>query len=745
MDNFPDISAPAVPDDEVECYVDKDFQYEGSNLAIFPLQNGYEWKKGLDNYADEYYVLQTSGRYSHTSSQRSKQSFIQAWLFFGCLIDTFAIIGIELQFEAFVYERNGLRFLTLKGLEKYVTHWEVFERRTDSEARSRHKSSIDECLELAERFALENLQRHQSYRKMWSLSPGCSLLIQLLHEGLRYAWSTIYQPENLAIFSGYGLLSDIPEERMRTAAWCPSEISMVQNRFFVTGRYFASRLRRNRMPMDHRKCSENKCYASQIDNSTYVTKHTSEICACEHVRIDENKLATILRAGMIPRFLIQARAGSEDDIEIQILDSGSYVAISHVWAYGLGNVRANSLPSCQLRRLRDYTLALDKDTQIDPKGSPLAIWIDTLGVPLERETRKLALKTLGETYSDSNCCLVLDEELYLSSVQSSLEERCVRLVLSTWSRRLWTFQEGLITWDKLYIQYREGPQRFFALRTESRSFPHSLLRSQCIEEAQRSLPRLHDVQAADRNIIGALTEACKYRTTSRLSDETFCLASVAGLDLQPIVQADTHEEKMKLFWLQIREIPRQIIFYTGPRLRSHGFEWAPASFLYPEPSSSIFSNEGAEVIKAQCHPSGLQAQWPGFILSFSSSARAPMDVYYFRFRCFWVVIQCIAMMEQQLHNVEPDEEQIQIWRQFHDIPHIGLLINSFDSMQDMGLIVAIKKKGPKQIVAQHVLRVNAILVPFDEPGIFNPMKVDPTRGVQIDGDLMDQDTLWTIQ
>ncbi|KAL9609981.1 MAG: hypothetical protein Q9167_005283 [Letrouitia subvulpina] len=494
--------------------------------------------------------------------------------------------------------------------------------------------------------------------------------------------------------------------------------------------------------MDHAKCSKIKCFASQIDNDTYVTKHIDSNCRCNHVTIDSEVVKTILQSGKIPRFLFRPR-GHQMDFEIALVDFGPYVAISHVWAHGLGNAQANSLPLCQIQRLYNYVSSLETKLKEDRALEPFALWIDTLGVPLEREGRKLALKSLQRTYMESACCLILDEELYSTSRDCSPEEIWLRLAIFAWSRRLWTFQEGFVTGDKLYIQFSDGPIDVKGLRKLVKPSLCSPLFTECIEDAKRHLPRERDVASSEQTLIGSITEACRYRTTSRISDECFCLASIARLDVQDIVQAATHEEKMRLFLLHLQELPKAIIFHIGPRLMVKNFHWAPLTFLYPEPSSNIFGSTDDEDAVAQCLSSGLQAKWPGFFLNFPPGA-GPRSIYYFKFKEFNVVVHPNSLMKQKLWGAAADEEQISTWQQIYELKRPGLLIESLDILQNVGLMVSVESSGPEAVTAQSFLRVSATIVPVDMPDLFNPERVDSVKAMEISGELVGDKTVWTL-
>ena len=65
---------------------------------------------------------------------------------------------------------------------------------------------------------------------------------------------------------------------------------------------------------------------------------------------------------------------------------GGYLAISHVWADGLGNLEATSLPQCQVMQLSQYTRQQSNCLHAVP---PIRhFWVDTLCVPPDQVDRK---------------------------------------------------------------------------------------------------------------------------------------------------------------------------------------------------------------------------------------------------------------------------------------------------------------------------------------------------------------------
>ncbi|KAI1086090.1 hypothetical protein F5B19DRAFT_502130 [Rostrohypoxylon terebratum] len=162
-----------------------------------------------------------------------------------------------------------------------------------------------------------------------------------------------------------------------------------------------------------------------------------------------------------------------------------YIAISHVWADGLGNPTANSLPRCQLRLLYDrlcrtpqepewlqvYNPAFVASTFRDDystfgwkprkihKNYEANFWMDTLCIPPyseeQNDIRQKALGTMGEVYAGAESVLVLDEGL--QNIQHShLEsyEVSAHIISSAWMTRCWTYQEGILA-RRLFFQFQD--------------------------------------------------------------------------------------------------------------------------------------------------------------------------------------------------------------------------------------------------------------------------------------------------
>ena len=197
----------------------------------------------------------------------------------------------------------------------------------------------------------------------------------------------------------------------------------------------------------HANCTKYTCVAYQINLAWYKTQHVDD-CHCNDLTLSASDLDDILRLGSIPLLRIFKDERLED-IKVEIVKSqpeSRYVAISHVWADGLGNPQTNALPRCQLRRLRKLLWNMRHLAGSNQTQGGLLLWCDTLCCPVgPPDAKNRALAQMRRVYEEASQVLVLDISLSLYESQNmSPEEACARIMLSGWMRRLWTLQEGAL-------------------------------------------------------------------------------------------------------------------------------------------------------------------------------------------------------------------------------------------------------------------------------------------------------------
>ena len=140
--------------------------------------------------------------------------------------------------------------------------------------------------------------------------------------------------------------------RMRQKDWCRQSMRRACTSYdFPTALYLAELPRRR--GMNHSRCSDTECIASNIDESTYQPAHVSASCKCQCISVDVDQLVEIIEEGEVP--LVRVKTSDSGDVEIErrrYRDRHPFTVLSHVWSDGVENRETNSLPACKLRQLQ---------------------------------------------------------------------------------------------------------------------------------------------------------------------------------------------------------------------------------------------------------------------------------------------------------------------------------------------------------------------------------------------------------
>ncbi|KAI8600573.1 hypothetical protein EDD21DRAFT_376784 [Dissophora ornata] len=116
-----------------------------------------------------------------------------------------------------------------------------------------------------------------------------------------------------------------------------------------------------------------------------------------------------------------------------------YVAVSQVWFQGLFGQSSRKCGECILHYLRTACVSL---------GVRYA-WIDTLCMPTGMDLRKKVIEQLRHIYLNAGATLVVDAGLISTKARSVLD-LSLAILLSDWSSRVWTLQEGVLA-SKLFF------------------------------------------------------------------------------------------------------------------------------------------------------------------------------------------------------------------------------------------------------------------------------------------------------
>ena len=383
-------------------------------------------------------------------------------------------------------------------------------------------------------------------------------------------------------------------------------------------------------------------------------------------------------------------------LEYVACEADSYVAISHVWADGLGNPQANTMPRCQLVYLQEKVNWVCSHHESCASNDPsVAFWIDTLCVPLhDKQARRIAISKMKEVYHNAKLVIVLDSSLLYQALPPTYEETLLAISGALWNQRLWTFQEGQLA-SRLRFLFREGmfaPPRGGASASSLERWPkqakehsadtdnfetssidpftkvvgghvsfdettlpfefgtdtHDKVRNTCAlkltaavarhmhrrdpqtwspflegagsshinvtndqvallrrkmakyvlhkpfaRDAQRqmfeTLPMNNETKDSEVRQFILVTRALCWRSTSHQVDETTCLAAMLNLDVVKLLDIPT-EDRMRSVLLEVGQLPKSFVLFTGPRDEREGYHWVPKSFLLQREGNDIVAH-----------------------------------------------------------------------------------------------------------------------------------------------------------
>ena len=374
MDHLPQISNSNKPILEVPFLWDDRFKYEYTGLREFPLRCQIIIGVSNDGHED----LESS-------------TFFQSWLFFGTLAEVLAPYNISIQPSDFLRSTGHRTLLNTARLREYIAVWVIrasYEGpwclESDPPSNATYSQEIGtsphrEAKQKAEKIRnildtvssiLNELvpKRNAVNEKVWD---SVLILCSTLRRSASYLYRA-YRVDFAAAGSFDSLPSPLLSKCWERGKWCPREKDIV--RHLVGGdisvMLLCAQLDRRQGDVSHSRCTESMCYAYQIEDQAYQTRHTTESCDCEFIEIGNKYAQAISKQSRFPDSLqkIPVLTYSKGSIQIvsvspyvaltsrvisgKIGNGSSFVAISHVWAHGRGNPRLNALPRCQVEVLQ---------------------------------------------------------------------------------------------------------------------------------------------------------------------------------------------------------------------------------------------------------------------------------------------------------------------------------------------------------------------------------------------------------
>ena len=597
--------------------------------------------------------------------KRKLESFYQTWLFFGLIHE---LLGNLCVAEDFIYtyeDKSGYsRAVSTLKLKTKLEEW-VVRIQANTENPPVTYAHVAQCLCMVH--AALNVQALGFH-----LDPTIKLLLASLGQTFAYAANKAFKVEDLVqqamCPSTWCLLTDDDywKDRFLAHGWCVTEVKVILGTTLsLQTRHFLACLEKTDTERNHQECDTKQCIVYQNDLRAYQTKHISRECDCEELCIEPETLYSILKTKALP--LIRVRRGQTlEKLSINIVASrpeSRYVALSHVWADGLGNPYANALPRCQLSYIGEIIHDLDIAARIrdigdlNVKEKPLEVqqgheaeveelllWCDTLCCPIRpEEAKSLALEYMYKTYLNASYVLVLDASLRRDDVETSdIDEVSTRILTSPWMHRLWTLQEGALpaVTNRLWFQLIHKAVNLRELRINARDkFFSSIDRRGLAGDMLRRLGSFANIFVKDsvthpRAALLRAMEALRNRSVSILSDEPLLIGNLLGLDAAQILNGGdgTVARRMNRLWRlvpsAVHGIPRDLLFLVGPRLAEPGLRWAPVTLLSEDDVSIAILPSEREEDQARLTPSdGLFVRFPGFRIALAPGVRGLPSPY----------------------------------------------------------------------------------------------------------------------
>ncbi|EXJ63201.1 hypothetical protein A1O7_03648 [Cladophialophora yegresii CBS 114405] len=538
-------------------------------------------------------------------SQTALADTIQTWLFFGLIHEAF---GHHARQRDFIdVDPSGQALVTTAPLWRLC--YDTFLSSAHPEASSR-SHELEKSIALAAEFVG---RIHLGLQDIDEELEKVLFSVMILCDALQLS----INPSTSVLPSRQWPLSDVLlENHMRLVGWCPSDMQKVTKMLDLHSLTLASKIP-PRDPGSHDRCDSVRCYANDVVSGEYLRKHHN--CnGCEEFVADPVEICDILDDGHLP--LIDPSQGNGPKLRLKSTgEAPKYIAISHVWSDGLGNPHRNAIYRCQLSRLQDLACCLSQPA--------LPLWLDTISCPRDYEhIRERARKAYGQaiafmrrTYRDAETVLVLDHSLLdVDSKNLTHLGILLRFVTCGWTRRLWTYQEGILA-RKLLVQFADRAvdidEVYSRWQDSSKAIFYPSIRG-----AYKELRILLDSGDDDytEKILHRVSRPLQFRKTSVASDEALCLSTLANLSPERVKRVSESEKnkRMETFYSNLPTISKQIIFWHGDRLQQIGFRWAPASFLN---NSNLYFRDwdhgpSAECNKAMLSCSGLSFDCPGILL-----------------------------------------------------------------------------------------------------------------------------------
>lgn len=271
-------------------------------------------------------------------SPENWQAFFQTWLYFGCLVEVFNAVGLDVDQKRFVRETESGSVVDSTALHVYIDEWKfrdtAYSQRENRQATWDRICSVLDQVRAALNGPIQIFNKYLAARPAknelpnWpSIALSIGLLGRTLQEvgyRLKYAapkdWHQ-YQWGNHPVL----------EDRLRHAGWCRAEIERFLRDEPMDFVYYVGAVTSPRAKDDHSECEDTVCRGKAANTSLYRTRHASGCDggnSCVVWSMPQESVEIVRQHG-IPLACWSDRGGLEV-LRLEDKAAMPYVAISHV-------------------------------------------------------------------------------------------------------------------------------------------------------------------------------------------------------------------------------------------------------------------------------------------------------------------------------------------------------------------------------------------------------------------------------
>lgn len=450
---------------------------QGPKVIRVPYLEGESWDHGaFDSYGERRGLSQG---FDVIRRPEEELQILQTWFFFGLIEQIMGLVGIACNADDFIgSDEKGLRINT-KELPTLLVKFIDYERRQETgraERRQQIASLLQTVVEVTHTFWFLGNEEAKIVDKDFVHDKGGPVFLGIcmanlaLNEMCKQLYDNEFDSDACRIRSGIGLTFLV--NKMLAEGWCLGlvrRLGSLGDREFLYLSYTHGPW--HLLGSDHSSCNF-FCAYDRIDESTYEPQHATQGCNCAMIESDREKMESIIDSGGIPVCRLREiprAAGEPPELLLRIepaSDEHPFIAISHVWAHGLGNPDRNGLPTCAVFQIQRTISAIWEELSKkgvqhthDEDGHVHGFWMDTLCVPVHKSKsskrlRRKAVAQMKEIYNGAAAVCVLDQVLQQRQTLN-LAEDLISISLSSWARRLWTFQEAAFA-KNIYVLFKSG-------------------------------------------------------------------------------------------------------------------------------------------------------------------------------------------------------------------------------------------------------------------------------------------------